>query len=114
MQAGVAIRLINEEGLMGTVATRAFKTGETIIALPEGLAVALLSLEYTAAVRCCFSLYSLASQGAAVALTRMQPAGADVRFNGAAAPACGLVGLPGALLGQPARARAGAARAELP
>ena len=49
-QAGVAIQAVSAGGLMGTVASQDFKRGDVIMSVPETLATALLSTEYTAAV----------------------------------------------------------------
>lgn len=50
-QAGVRIGDVNGKGLRGVIAKRNFKEGETIISIPDRLAVGLASHEYTAAVR---------------------------------------------------------------
>ena len=72
MQAGVAIQTVNAEGLMGSVATREFREGDTICSVPDKLAVALLSTEYTSAVSssCCF----FAGGGASMLLAAESPA----------------------------------------
>lgn len=49
-QAGVAVRAVNAEGLVGLVATQQYKKGDVIMSLPEALAVSLLSTEHTSAV----------------------------------------------------------------
>ena len=51
MQAGIHIRQVNNQGLLGTVAAQDYKAGDTIIVLPRALAIELLPNKYTAAVR---------------------------------------------------------------
>ncbi|EIE18027.1 SET domain-containing protein [Coccomyxa subellipsoidea C-169] len=47
--AGVGIGTVNDKGLRGVFATRSFKEGDTIISIPDRLAVGLASHDYTAA-----------------------------------------------------------------
>ncbi|KAK9918262.1 hypothetical protein WJX75_002675 [Coccomyxa subellipsoidea] len=47
--AGVRVGNVNGKGLRGVIAKKAFKEGDTIISIPDRLAVGLASHEYTAA-----------------------------------------------------------------
>ena len=71
LQAGVGIGTVNDKGLRGVIATRSFKEGDTIISIPDRLAVGLASHDYTAAVGIsledsqqisCLSLWSLVTR----------------------------------------------------
>jgi len=112
-QAEVDVGPVNAAGLRGTLAARDFAPGDTIIAVPFNLTVAVGGHNTVASVRtpplcagnCCRSTCFFACCARKAGCLAVQRSLWPARWAAAAPAAAGPLGRPGALLAQPAAGR---------